>query len=67
MLQTASPLYVLPEAPQVYPLGHATPQPPQLFGSVARLAHVLPQSVSPVGHVQVPPTQDWVAPHVTPP
>jgi hypothetical protein len=32
------------------PVGHTTPQPPQLFGSLNWFTHTLPQLRKPVGH-----------------
>ena len=39
----------------VLPFAQTVPQAPQLFGSVARLAHLLPQHAPPVAQSQLPP------------
>jgi hypothetical protein len=46
---------------QLAPAGHRLPQWPQLFGSLAVLVQMLPQSCWPVGQTQAPLTQVAVA------
>jgi hypothetical protein len=57
------PVQLCPLAP------HAAPQLPQLFGSVSKFTHALPQTDSPDGHahtpsLQVSPVTEHVAPQV---
>lgn len=42
------------------PVGHLTPQPPQLFASLVTSVHLAEQEVWPEGHWHLPPT------HATP-
>jgi hypothetical protein len=66
-LQSTAPLGQPPPeqrpALQVWPLGHTSPQPPQLAPSVASTAQLLPHSAEPAGQVQIA----ACASHVVPP
>ena len=51
---------------QPCPVGHTRPQAPQLARSLCRLAHAVPQALSPVAQPQRPDAQICESVHTTP-